>query len=51
MPISVAEMTEEPTPTPLARPDEPAALLMLATAEVADAQVTWVVRVWVVRSE
>ncbi len=43
----VAEMVVLPTATELARPCEPAALLMVATAVVPEAQVTWVVRFWV----
>ena len=50
-PESAAVMALVPTPTVLARPFDPAALEMVATAVVAEAQVTWLVRSWVELSE
>lgn len=49
-PPSVAPMVVEPWPVELARPFEPAALLMVATAALEELQVTCEVRFWVVPS-
>jgi hypothetical protein len=46
----VAEMTVEPTPTPLANPFEPAAFEIVAAAGVAEAHVAVVVTSCVVAS-
>jgi hypothetical protein len=48
---NVAEMLAAPTPTALARPLFPAALLMVAAEELAEAHVTKLVRSCVVLSE
>ena len=44
-------MVAAPTVTAVAKPWEPAALEIVATPGVAEAQVTWVVRSWVDMSE
>jgi hypothetical protein len=46
----VAVMVVPPCATELARPCEPLALLMVAAVVSLEAQVTWVVRFWVVLS-
>ena len=46
-PLSVALIVDVPVPTPVARP----ALVIVATDAVAEAHVTWLVRVAVVLSE
>ena len=52
IPLSDAVMfTLVPAATPEANPSVPAPLLMLATAESAEPQLTWVVMFWVVVSE
>jgi hypothetical protein len=43
----VAEMVVLPAAAELARPCEPAALLIVAALVLLEAQVTWVVRFWV----
>ncbi len=43
----VAEMVVLPAAAELARPCDPAALLMVATPMLLEAQVTWLVRFWV----
>ena len=47
MPLAVAVMLLVPTVAEVARPLVPEALLIVATAGVADAQVTAVVKFWV----
>ena len=49
--LSVAEIVVWPWPTPVAKPCEPAALLMVATPPADEAHVTCVVRFCVVPSE
>ena len=51
IPESAAETVEVPAVTPVARPFDPAALEMVATEVVAEAQVTCVVRFCVEVSE
>src|ERR1700689_2960057 len=51
VPFSAAVMLLGPAATEGASPFEPAALLIVATEIVADAQVTWVLRFWVELSE
>jgi hypothetical protein len=51
MPLSAAVMALVPAATEVARPSEPEALLIVATEVVTDAQVTWVLRIWVELSE
>jgi hypothetical protein len=47
---SAAWMVLEPAPTDVAKPFEPAALLMVATLVVAEVQVTLLVMSWVLAS-
>ena len=47
----VALMVVNPTPTAVARPSEPSALLIVAKVSADELQVTCVVRSWVVLSE
>ena len=49
-PLNIAVMVVEPATAEVARPCEPAALLMLATFGLEDDQVTCVVRFWLVWS-
>jgi hypothetical protein len=50
-PPNMAVMVDVPGATPVARPCEPAALEIVATAVLLEAQETWVVRFLVVLSE
>ncbi len=51
IPASTAQIVEVPAATGVARPFDPAILEMVATEVVAEAQVTWVVKVLVEVSE